>query len=294
MRIIREKVFSTPSSSTHAISIMTEEKVLDYIMPDENGVVTIKGLEFGWGPERYNQALDKLSYLFLDIETHENKEWRKEKTKLLKETIKKQTGAYKVVFKKDEGYIDHQSHGTSIHVLKSEKSIKDFVFNLNTWLFITNDNEDAPSSLYNVEIYEKDKIVYPKYKYELRVEGIDERILFTEYPRVETLDREIRQLIPEYSYLNEYNEWESDGLYVNDKEIYLLDHRLKQDYNNGEILLVLNDSKFRDIYLDVIRLQILDYEEKQILIRMKAKAANIIKPIKFEVIKINGETNSIQ
>ena len=51
MKLIRNSVFETNSSSCHSISIGKSD-VYDSVTPDEDGIIRIKPMEFGWCQER--------------------------------------------------------------------------------------------------------------------------------------------------------------------------------------------------------------------------------------------------
>jgi hypothetical protein len=142
MKNIRRGVFETNSSSTHSISIAANTAGLYVtLMPDADGVITLTGGEFGWGQETYYDAHTKASYCALDTT---NDLYLRQ---LLVDTIKNHTGAKDVVFDFSDdykhpnySYIDHQSHGTSHEAFSNEQTLKDFIFNPNSYLETDNDN----------------------------------------------------------------------------------------------------------------------------------------------------------
>jgi hypothetical protein len=93
--------------------------------------IEIMGCEFGWGYEDYNDAYHKASYLLVDNPSEEKRILR---------IIKNFTGAKEVTFDLGDGYIDHQSCGTSGNVMESDDEIRNFIFNDNCTLIIDNDN----------------------------------------------------------------------------------------------------------------------------------------------------------
>lgn len=62
MRKIRKGVFETNSSSSHSICIDDKTFILDTLIPDADGVITIKAGQFGWEWKKYNDAKAKASY----------------------------------------------------------------------------------------------------------------------------------------------------------------------------------------------------------------------------------------
>ena len=129
-RLIRKRVFESNSSSSHSISMSSEDKqfILDTIYPDQFGRVYVYGGEYGWEWERYNDAVTKLSYAYQDHVP----------TDLLERVVKSQTGATEVIFDEKsfaDGYIGHESYATAASICKDEESTKNFIFNKNSWLF---------------------------------------------------------------------------------------------------------------------------------------------------------------
>lgn len=139
-KLIRELVFETNSSSCHSISLSNktgQSFLLDTLYPDENGIITINGGQFGWEVAQYNDAYTKASYAatstlyWLDSE-------------VLIGVIKKQTAAKEVILNISEdygsefySYIDHESTSTCP---KNAEDLRDFIFNKNSWLYTDNDN----------------------------------------------------------------------------------------------------------------------------------------------------------
>jgi len=139
---IREKVFETNSSSSHSITIEpSNDGLYDTIIPDDDGNIILTGGEFGWGIEEHNDALTKANYCGVDNLLNEDK------LDMLKEVIREQTGCNEVIIDISEdwkdsnhSYIDHQSHGTSREALESKETLRQFIFNKNSILYIDNDN----------------------------------------------------------------------------------------------------------------------------------------------------------
>lgn len=139
---IRNNVFETNSSSSHSISISSESDGLyDTIDLDENANVVLNGGKFGWEEEEYHDALTKANYCAVDVFNDPKK------IQMLKDVIKKHTGARKVIINfttdynsENYSYIDHQSRGTSAEAFSSEKNLKRFLFRHNSVLHTGNDN----------------------------------------------------------------------------------------------------------------------------------------------------------
>lgn len=133
MKNIRKSVFETNSSSTHSIHIDNETELLDTsLIPNENGDLTFVGDEYGWEVESYNDARSKIDYISILVD--------EEQENILKDVIKKQTGAKNIIFLK-EGYVDHgYEHGVIEEAFVNEETLRNYIFNKNSYLFTTNDN----------------------------------------------------------------------------------------------------------------------------------------------------------
>lgn len=96
MKVIRNGVFETNSSSSHSISIKRNTKgVYDYYLPLNNmGLFELtfgESYDFGWGYANYNGLIAKLNYLAcMSFETH---------SRLLRKNGRKPITDYKEVLK---------------------------------------------------------------------------------------------------------------------------------------------------------------------------------------------------
>lgn len=147
-RKVRSGVFETNSSSTHSISISLdtgdklEEKMFATIVPNSDGFILLAGGEFGWECETYSDALTKANYCAVDQRGSEAN------MNMLKEVIKEQTGAKKVVIDfasegaddDDYSYIDHQSSGTAREAFQDKETLRRFIFDKKSVLTTDNDN----------------------------------------------------------------------------------------------------------------------------------------------------------
>ncbi len=149
MKLVRKGVFETNSSSCHSISIVGNSNILDKLYPNEEGNIIVKGGEFGWEIQNYNDPETKLSYCAQDIvqtsyPPKDTIEWKsEEKRDMLIKVIKDQTGCNEVIFDAhslNDGYIDHQSSGTTDEAFFSEENLKTFIFNPSSSLHTDNDN----------------------------------------------------------------------------------------------------------------------------------------------------------
>ena len=219
---IRPNVFETNSSSSHSISIAQNgnEEILDTIIPNEDGRIVLNGGEFGWGYEKYNDALTKANYCAVDVQHNDDK------IEMLEEVLMEQTGAKEIIFEFSDNYkdpnwsyIDHESCGTSIDAFVTKDTLKDFIFNKRSWLFIGNDNDSAPPNFYDVD----DSIVYT-HQLSLVIEGeCDSEIPVIKFQYVPTDDEiteELENILYRLRFNKSLNLWQYDSCYSSSGEEY--------------------------------------------------------------------------
>lgn len=230
---IRKGVFETNSSSSHSVSIADTDKqfVVDMgIIPDKYGVVTISGGEFGWDWEKINDAGTKANYCAVYTS------YKKSNREMLIDVIKEQTGALEVIIPEDCGYIDHQSNHTASEAFESKETLRNFIFNKNSWLFTGNDNSSPSSYYYHVDEYRDGKVIPPTYKFELILDGLDVTEKFIKNPTKEEISDAVYSVLREKQYVGngifkEYN-W---NLY----DVFTYNPSLKPiDFEAGKIFFV--------------------------------------------------------
>lgn len=137
--LIRNRVFETNSSSCHSVSVQYGD-VLEGLTPDKNNEIVVYPGEFGWGVEEFTDPLTKIAYCWQD--TREGSKHRE----MLEKVVLEHTGASKLRMQPSddayysEGYIDHQSMGTSYDMFVDEWTLKNFLFGPNSVLILDNDN----------------------------------------------------------------------------------------------------------------------------------------------------------
>lgn len=211
-KLIRKGVFETNSSSAHSVSIADDSKefVLDTIYPDQDGTIELEGGQFGWEWFKHNDALTKANYVAATYGL----------TSALEEAIIEQTGADRVIYTgsddydKNWSYVDHDSYGVAPD---SKESIRNFIFNKNSWLFGGNDNTEADPMFYNVPEYKEGREIKPLYEYILKIEGFNKETKFLSKPTEEQLTSAFNSLL-DHSYISangkfvDYsNSWTRDG-----------------------------------------------------------------------------------
>lgn len=160
VRIIkRDGLPETNSSSSHSVVIdmsnyFPDSEVISLPMDENNNIHIPGNVNFGWEWEKYNDALTKIQYVCGIICDRNSK-----KVKQLKEIVKSFTGANDVIFDWEADYkkrieagekpddiwkavpeIDHNSSDIFCEIIENKDTLKNFIFNPNSWLFLGNDN----------------------------------------------------------------------------------------------------------------------------------------------------------
>lgn len=234
-KLIRKGVFETNSSSSHSIAIATEDKefVLDTIYPDQNGIVTIQGDEYGWEWFKHNDSETKASYAAQSFANDDTQ------LDVLREVIMEQTGANDVEFVGlNDGYIDHDSYGI---VPRSKYELKNFIFNKNSWLFGGNDNSSPDPTFYHVPEIRDGKMIQPVYKFQLSIEGLERTTKFLTEPTEEELSDAISTILDD-ALLTEGGDFINDNSIMwqisRSKDYYKFPYSMEQDYTTNEVIFV--------------------------------------------------------
>lgn len=121
---------------------------MDTIIPNGEGVIELRGGEFGWEIEDYHDAETKASYMALYADRYSGQE-SESFTEIIKNVIKEQTGCKEVQFLFSDdynspyhSYIDHQSvDSDQYHYLfYNPEELRNFIFNKQSYLHTDNDN----------------------------------------------------------------------------------------------------------------------------------------------------------
>lgn len=233
--LVRKGVFETNSSSSHSISIADDTKqfVMDTIYPNQDGMVEISGDDFGWDWFKHNDAITKASYAAQQFANSETS------LEALAEVIKEQTGADEVKFVGlDNGYVDHDSYGI---VPSDKESLRNFIFNKNSWLFGGNDNSSPDPTFYDVPEFRDGRMVVPVYTHQLSIEGYKEKTKFKGKPTEEEISDGLNALLQNV-YLTEGGHFDDDNsiyaqLYRDRDKLYEFSTwRNPIDHENGIIV----------------------------------------------------------
>lgn len=163
MKLIRNGVFETNSSSAHSLAYGTEYILrgscwyqateehdfsnpmyrLDAVPDNYRGYTFYEWLgEYSWGYDVLTTPQEKFSYLLTQMadtseELHESTDY---------ETIKEMVediGCEIVSCNDQDGYVDHQSYGiVKPSLFKSKKDLITYLFNDNLIVYIENDNSE--------------------------------------------------------------------------------------------------------------------------------------------------------
>ena len=171
MKLIRNSVFETNSSSTHSLTVANKPSYTT-LYPNKAGELRFTDPPgFGWSWDTYEDPTSKAWYLYIYLRDWVNgganqgydKKYDKEiatrsqftgealeKLELLEKVIKDQTGADTIIwddtsdYSSPEGYIDHQSAESGLNgniEFDDEECIKDFVFGIGSLIETGNGNE---------------------------------------------------------------------------------------------------------------------------------------------------------
>lgn len=283
--LIRHGVYETNSSSSHSVSIgMNESKefLLDTIYPDQDGIITLEGGEFGWEWFKHNDAETKANYAAQQFMYDEDA------LEMLKEVIMEQTGAEDVVFYVKNGYVDHDSVGI---IDKDRTFLRDFIFNKNSWLFGGNDNSTPDPTFYDVPEFKDGKIIVPKYKYELVIEGLDVRTRFKKKPNLDEIGDAVHALLDGYVLLNTVFVEDNFMWAINRAPgtVHELSWKVEQDYSKNEILFMRKDDNTYYTIEDHLKktgviTEDMNYIDRRNVVRKELEQIpDMIKTVKFEI-----------
>ena len=156
---IRLNLPETNSSSSHSLVIGYNNSYLKSRMDalkelepylNDNGILTVNSAEFGWECGKSNNIYEKLQYLMAISYSYHGCGWEDESIndrakvqKLLakvEKIVKDYTGIIGVKFETEGSSVDHQSLDLYNDIVESTRSIKNFLFSSQSWVFLGNDN----------------------------------------------------------------------------------------------------------------------------------------------------------
>jgi hypothetical protein len=135
--------FVSNSSSSSFIVIDNSGK---YNIPDWSGILDVENREYGWGPERLDGIMDRITFSYLQAAYLQNKKL----VKMLEDVIKENTKITQINWIAnldgdglDYSYIDHQSCSTedmNVEMFDSKDALKNFIFGTKSYIQLDNDN----------------------------------------------------------------------------------------------------------------------------------------------------------
>ncbi len=160
MHKIRKSVFETNSSSSHSLTLSSNELAAQPFSKDvlRSGSVTAYKGDYGWEWYRYYSAQAKLNYLLTQLfsddipmgDPHEvTRELREEDARfdMMCRVVKEHTGVDVLVAPGSTGYIDHDSVGVGLDAFGSEDKLRSLLFSEENYIETGNDNSGPAWSI---------------------------------------------------------------------------------------------------------------------------------------------------
>jgi hypothetical protein len=144
MKVVRNSVFETNSSSSHSLSLGSDDlNTQPFDNQDtERGYIEVGCGEYGWEIETYTSVYSKISYLitYVDESTDCLSTDVDPRIGLIKQVIKDYSGLDSV-FIYGTGYIDHQSMDVPAEIIEGGyETIRQFLFSKDSYFETDNDN----------------------------------------------------------------------------------------------------------------------------------------------------------
>ena len=141
MKKVRQGIFETNSSSMHSFVIAKNPKIEvhkeDFEPYIKDGVLTIKGEYYTYGPEQITNQYEKACYVLANrYDEYYNEHL--EQVENLKALLKEKLGVKEVIVDIDDASVEHNSVGLVIHC----GSLEEFIFS-DGILYIDNDLDNC-------------------------------------------------------------------------------------------------------------------------------------------------------
>lgn len=141
MKKVRQNIFETNSSSMHSFVVSKNPKIEvhkeDFEPYIKDGVLTIKGEYYTYGPEQITNQYEKACYVLANRYDEGLKE-HLEQVENLKALLKEKLGVKEVIVDIENACVEHNSAGLVINC----GSIEEFIFSDGV-LYIDNDLDDC-------------------------------------------------------------------------------------------------------------------------------------------------------
>lgn len=289
---VRRAVFETNSSSMHSIAVMKNNssiKTIEEAM-EEDGRLTVKDgnivirdvddLEFSWGFDIVDTFYGRLAYAIASTGGH-IEAVRHEITDAVKELFPSITGItlpmdkYSNEEKETTGYVDHESHGTLHHFLRTHNlTLAEYLADRNILVIIDNDNGSVFEEVMGCGMFDEDAIANKEdYEYDLmdvkeRIGEADRRVLAV-YRAENILLAELEtdaKSCGEYLYIDNKGEvviwsdeldWASDkfkvAFSVYEKLVFLMAHLCGCCYNKDMEVMDVSEEAEEEAYMKEIK-----------------------------------------
>ena len=217
------------------------------LLPNEDGVITLIGGEFGWEWARYNDATTKANYASVETSGVQRE--------VLMEVLMEQTGAKEIEFLASDdynseyhSYIDHESCG-NLGGVSSKEELKNWIFNPNCWLITGNDNSSAPNNMFDFPRTDENGVQHPvAYTHEIKAKGFENKAKFAGYPSEEKIGEALDILLQDSKFdengeLVKSNGWFSSSDNYYEFRTWKVDNYIKPFNVEEEYFVVFADYK---------------------------------------------------
>ncbi len=154
---VRDAVFETNSSSSHSVTVSSEELADDYGLSKEtlrNGVIRAQTKAYGWEWGRAYSPEAKIAYLVTQLAAaYASGKPGKDVTQQVRQharvdsmlsLIERRTGCRVEVIGASSAYVDHNSAGTGAELLDDQDKLMKFIFGQRSYVETGNDNSTPP------------------------------------------------------------------------------------------------------------------------------------------------------
>lgn len=157
-RVIRRNFAETNSSSTHSLIIGSNDFVNSPIPieRDSDGNILVEQIEIPSYSFKTNDPNDKLRFIYMLVCTMHEEGYSKY-LNLIRQVVIGYTGAPGIKFnwgqsdiRSGDVYVFNWSMDNYLDIMESKETLKNFIFNPRSWLFLTNDETEKKRKFFNV------------------------------------------------------------------------------------------------------------------------------------------------
>lgn len=131
MKLVRQNVFETNSSSTHSITLSNDNEFLDTLSPYSDGTLVFEGMTCYQGFST-TDTFEKCNYYLTGLMTEFGYYDARDYINVFKKVVSEHTGATRIIIDMfiDQNYVEDFREGAGSDITKySENELKDFLFN---------------------------------------------------------------------------------------------------------------------------------------------------------------------